>query len=696
MVRTPLLGAGAGPAPVPAPGQQPATGPLSKVPAWAGKAGTRDPAAQTAADLLAAGDAAAPVADRLAAARRLIDSGWLDPLAWETFREWRPGSTPGPGAERAVADEIWDTDLGLGSVPAGPRSAGASLKERLLGRVTQSLTANFRAETQKLAEAARRKTRAGAPALAARQSLDSMIELIWPESPGLSAETAADRYYHDTVSVGRINDLRTESAHGAAASYWEALRDAAAEKLTAIRGREFGSAAVGALDAQEVDAVRAALLPMTTWVATAEETDRLADQVTGKARNTPEWQQLRGRLAALVIVAEVRIIAAVIPQETKVFAERWAELRQTYVNEISKPIWRYWSDNIVSSSLFGHSINRAESDQGLHRDVVASLRAVEQSAVRLAGVGSVADLTKARGPNDRGRSRAITQPGSEFRFEAISQVDWMRRTKRMSYHGTGRAIDFRSDTNPAIYTDTVRQLVSLLGGEELAEQSMSRPELERWSRTLAQLEEPAARAEQEAAAETDPTTKAALSEIARELRERRTAAAQGDPEAVRLRNRVSEIYDRVRSIETRFRIVWFWLKLTSPNDVELMRRLQVLIAEAIDSARKEIDDLTARLALPNAAKATLEGRLLLARKKLARLQTLDAALAWRTDPDPAITSAQAAILGETAKVAGSGLDDLPKWFVQAFVENGWSWGGTWESPFDAMHFDYMGPIADVR
>ena len=679
----------AGPARAPAPGpaptsaNAPAPGPLTKVPVWANRTPNPDPAARAAADQAVAADQAAPVADRLAAARRLIESAWLDPNAWETFRRWQPDPARPGGAERAVADQLW-SDLALTDVAAGPKSAGAALRDRLVARISRVLAAHFAAETARLSQ------------VTGRQSLAGQIELLWPEAPGLAPDTVADRTYHDTISVGRVADLTTEPAHSAAQSYWEALRAAAKKPLETVRGRELAPAATGRLDPQEIAAVRAALEPMTTWVATAQETDRLADQVVTLGRGAPQWQPLRDRLAVLVTVAETQIINATLKPGTGVTPQIWAELRQYYVNEISKPIWRYWADNVVDTTVFGHPVHKSTNGEGLHRDVIASLRAVEQSAVRLAGVRSVKDLRDVRGPANRGRGMAITQPGTEFRFEAMSHLDWMRKAKRVSYHGTGRAIDFRSDTNPAIFTDNVRQLVSMLGQGELAEQTISREELTRWARTLAGLEDRASQAEAQAAAEADPIIHDQLTAVAEQLRAQRTTAPQNDPVAAGLRGRAGDVYDRIRGVEGRFRFAWLLLNLDNPTYEELMIRLQYLVGSAIGNAQREIDDLTARSAQPNAPKAALNDQLALVTAKLTRLHTLEAGLLWSREPDHSPTNEQAAVLDETRAVAASGLNDLPKWMVQAFVEQGWSWGASWRSPYDAMHFDYMGPIADVR
>ncbi len=56
---------------------------------------------------------------------------------------------------------------------------------------------------------------------------------------------------------------------------------------------------------------------------------------------------------------------------------------------------------------------------------------------------------------------------------------------------------------------------------------------------------------------------------------------------------------------------------------------------------------------------------------------------------------RAEIVREATSASRSGLTDLPPWFILAFAEHGWQWG-EWHGFSDAMHFDYMGPVADVR
>jgi len=56
---------------------------------------------------------------------------------------------------------------------------------------------------------------------------------------------------------------------------------------------------------------------------------------------------------------------------------------------------------------------------------------------------------------------------------------------------------------------------------------------------------------------------------------------------------------------------------------------------------------------------------------------------------------KAKMLKDVDKLSQSGITDMPSWMVEAFAEQGWQWG-MWSGFADAMHFDYMGPVADVR
>ena len=86
-------------------------------------------------------------------------------------------------------------------------------------------------------------------------------------------------------------------------------------------------------------------------------------------RTSDRWRALRAAMRQLQIVAETQLINDTIPQPagSKVWPERWAELRGRYVATIRKPIWRYWRENIVDASFFGNRISKSVAGQGLPR-----------------------------------------------------------------------------------------------------------------------------------------------------------------------------------------------------------------------------------------------------------------------------------------------------------------------------------------
>jgi Domain of unknown function (DUF4157)/D-alanyl-D-alanine carboxypeptidase len=614
----------------------------------AAQAGTRDQAAADAANVERLSDPDASIADRLAAAGALVGSDWLDAVAWDNY-------VAGGGTATAVAAQIWAGELGLGDVdaaklPQPQKRTAADLKRRLAGRITSILARHFAAELKNL------QTAGG------QQAISDVVDRFWPEKPGWALTEMTDRLFHERIGPGIVGDL-TGNANEAARQYWQALNDAAKQLLTARRKHDLAPAAVAALDPEEVAAVMAALEPMSTWIATATDMDGLADTIAGVlgrpvAHTDPAWQQLRERLAVLVPVAEVQIINGLIPQKEgkksrEVWPERWSELRDRWLRTITKPVWRFWQDNIVDTTFFGQPIRRSETDQGVHRDVVPSLRRVEQSAVRLSGK-SVSDVNKA--VNE-------ARVGSEFRFEPVGQYGWMSESRYLSFHGTGRAIDFRSDTNPHLHPLT-HELVNVVAGIDLPELPVERPRLEKWADKLADLDKQA------------------------------DARAATDPEANDLRADVSRAYGQIQLVELLFQLKWAALTQNSPSDKDLLDRLEPMVASAKHDAEEELAKLAVEPPVtvkpdPNIARLKAQ-----ATNKLERIKELEKALANIRVGKPA-NDEQANLLHAAKGAAAKGFTDLPFWLVQAFTEQGWNWGGTWIGQSDLMHFDYMGHVSDV-
>jgi D-alanyl-D-alanine carboxypeptidase len=283
-------------------------------------------------------------------------------------------------------------------------------------------------------------------------------------------------------------------------------------------------------------------------------------------------------MSTLILAAETDIINATIPQSKKkpLVPESWATFRNRYVATLTKPMWTFYRDNIVDAEILGEKVKASTDSSGVHKDVAAVLPLLEQSAMRLGGFATKADLIKAK-----------QRPGSEFRFEAMSHPDWMGRARHLSFHGTGRAMDFRSQTNPDFGGPT-HQLVSVLGEGELSELSAGstpqRQDLQKVATHNADVVSLRGQLKARLAAATDDQEKARLQGDIERIDAHLRDSVQTDRTTVRVRDRASETHQQVKAIEA---------------------------------------------------------------------------------------------------------------MVEAFAERGWQWG-MWSGFADAMHFDYMGPVADVR
>ncbi len=105
-----------------------------------------------------------------------------------------------------------------------------------------------------------------------------------------------------------------------------------------------------------------------------------------------------------------------------------------YASTLDLPVWRYYDERIVNFDLFGNKMWGKQG--GVNRDVLPTLRLVEQEATRMAGVQTVAAL-----------KFAAAEWGG-FRFEP--QKADLANKRHVSYHATGLAIDFRVQTNNVI------------------------------------------------------------------------------------------------------------------------------------------------------------------------------------------------------------------------------------------------------
>ncbi len=619
--------------------------------------------------------APAPVptlAERLAEARTQVATGQVDEAAFAHYR------TSTAGTVEEVVELLWQNELYL--VDIDPTGAGVTTKADknslrdfrtfLQARVAKALTAKLRGLIKQVGTSA--------------ATIADQVETILQASPMWAEGAVTDRLF-----VEWAGPVPVTSSHGSppegAKDLWTALRKMSGSSVGSKRAAHLSKTALAASSTAELSAVKALLDPSATWVVTAEDTTDLTDRAAAAlgipaAHDDPAWKELRGRMSTLILAAESDIINATIPQSKKLplVPQSWATFRNRYVATLTKPMWAFYRDNIVDAEFLGEQIKASTDSSGVHRDVAAVLPLVAESAMRIGGFASKADLVKA---NQR--------PGSEFRFEAMSHPGWMGKARHLSFHGTGRAMDFRAGTNPDFGGPT-HQLVSILGGGELSElaagSTQQRQDLQKVAGHDADVVRLRADLAARLAASTDDQEKARLQSDIDRVDAHLRDAPQTDASTVTVRQRAAATHAKVKSIEATF--LQTWATVTLVRKLPFGEQLAaVLIGEKVEAAAE-----AAKQALEAAEKAKSPDVLVI-RDRVRRIEEVRTLL-----HDPAATIAettQKTMLGKVERLSRSGLTDMPSWMVEAFAERGWQWG-MWGGFADAMHFDYMGPVADVR
>ena len=609
------------------------------------------------------------VAEQIAEARGLVTKGEIDAPAFEHYRT----STAGTVAE--VVGLLWVNELTLVDVdPAGAGIAKRADKKLvtdfkgvLQARVGKALSAKFRDLIKQVGTSGAK--------------IGDQVEAILKDSPSWAEGTVADRLFVEWVGPAPVGGHSPTGAQ----DLWAALRRAGGSSVASKRAGRLSKAAVKGLDATELNAVKALLDPSLTWVVTPEDTADLTDKVAtalGRpaSRAGAPWKELRERMSTLILAAESDIINATIPQSKRnpLVPVSWATFRNRYVATLTKPMWTFYRDNIVDAEIFGEKVKASTDSSGVHKDVAAVLPLLEQSAMRLGGFATKADLIKAK-----------QRPGSEFRFEAMSHPGWMGKARHLSFHGTGRAMDFRAGANPAFGGPT-HQLVSILGEGELSEleagSTQQRQDLQRVATHNADVLRLRGELQARLAAATDDVEKARLRGDIERIDAHLRDSVQTDRTTVGVRGRATRTHQQVKEIEAKFLAAWATISLM--REFPLGEDLAAtLIGDKVDAAAD-----AAKQALDDAVKAKSPdvGKL---RARLARIEEVRTLL---NNPKASIDDTnQRQMLKKVEELSESGITDMPSWMVEAFAERGWQWG-MWSGFADAMHFDYMGPVADVR
>ena len=210
---------------------------------------------------------------------------------------------------------------------------------------------------------------------------------------------------------------------------------------------------------------------------------------------------------------------------------------------------------------------------------------LEQSAMRLGGFATKADLIKAK-----------QRPGSEFRFEAMSHPGWMGKARHLSFHGTGRAMDFGPARTPAFGGPT-HQLVSILGEGELSEleagSTQQRQDLQRVATHNADVLRLRGELQARLAAATDDVEKARLRGDIERIDAHLRDSVQTDRTTVGVRGRATRTHQQVKEIEAKFLAAWATISLMRefPLGEDLAATLiGDKVDAAADAAKQALDD----------------------------------------------------------------------------------------------------------
>ena len=451
----------------------------------------------------------------------------------------------------------------------------------------------------------------------------------------------------------------------------------------------------------ETTAVANAVRPRATWVGPSDMAAVASEVAAALGRPGAD---VRAALPRWLIHAERQLIReAHLATPTPAV---WAYARSVYASTLDVPIWRYYTEDIVSFELFGRRIG--DKSMGVHKDVVPGLRLVEQEAMRIAGVGTVAALNFAPG-----------QWGG-FRFEP--QKADLTDKRHVSFHATGLAIDFRVITNNVIQGQATDLLdaIATQGGStattaSIAHGTPNTVDQVHWADTIQghlanrdalrariaalpphQPAPPPTDSATTATATTDSATTggAATADAATQA----PASQAPDPERDRLQSQLATEEQWLAGVGQQAQATTL-----GASGEAIRTHLEEVEAGFQRSFRQHFGD---RPPIPEQATPTERSAI-----QASRRQTLVAG--W-----PPMQADILASLSEAARPAfdrafpartppigllltldpflDHGLTDQPPWMVQAFTSLGWRWGGGWHDPLDAMHFDFMATLPGVR
>ncbi len=553
--------------------------------------------------------------------------------------------------------------------------------------------------------------------------LNNTMTAIGVAIPGRSADLETFATARMQNKLWTFNDLANEAwdhwlectphAETAKVAYaavktMKALWDALALAVVGYSTKHFTGAALAALSGPPREAAKTWIAARPTWVTAPADLDTLTDHVLNttkvvfKDHADPAWKDMRNRITDFVVAAETDIIKAEIDSQwtAKTTEQVWSTARGMYIGTMDKPVWKFYKEDIVGFTFFGHSAGKGN---GVHHNVLPELARVEASAKRLAGAAFA----------------TTTLPsGWGFRFQP--QDGSFASNAHVSLHATGRAVDFDPVHNP-FTSGGAKDLAGLIGGVDF-EAPGGMPTFGELAKLGADINAKYARK-----AALDEQLKGTLGDEERGTAEQQLkdvvaeiAALPNRADVQSIRDRAGQTHDDIVKAQTEFLKAWQDLtggtgKATSidlakvaekiapmrikatadlvPIDARitaLNTQIETLKTQAgeLKKQGKDADpavvaDVKARLTKAQADLDPLRSDKKRLDDQIGRVAAMEKRLQAGSDGAKLLNELQSTV------VAGGGFTNMPKWMIQGFAENGFTWGGGWHAPEDAMHFSSM-------
>ena len=430
--------------------------------------------------------------------------------------------------------------------------------------------------------------------------------------------------------------------------------------------------------------------------------------------------------------AEVQAVLTSGGPNAGVKAASWPEARRANIEKVSRslPPWLFYGRHIVDGSFFGGGVK-------VHRDVVSDLSRIEARA-----------RTRAA---EAGAEYKPPRPGSSFRYQEKivggrhpmgAAVDFRAGTNPMFYadpskDGTGVLVSAiadedvnRRDNMPSHDVLAAQrnaaaahegdgafpEVIPKRGGAEASVVAKTQAAFDRLTRAEAAL--------QAFWAENDGRNKNAEEVEALVTPRIKTWLARHEREDAEIKAQLDTIKSELKTAEATVKATKL-ARRGKARDTAIAQRMAAeqekdpegplldvaqvvaLIEAEHESAAAEVKRLKTEQQATAARSRDKErvDRLKNIRGTLRKLESTDSPRPLTQNQARQEAANKEKLFGRKSKLAAGspgltqvaehGLLDLPQWFVMAFADCGWLWGGAFSSP-DPMHFETVAPLAGTN